>query len=181
MSTIQNTGRWQGLRIYFEIMGDEIAKLIQSAEMRNLAFRLGKETKDDIDELMQQVAVNALSNLDKFDGSNIKGWLKVIMKNIVYNETDYKRRHPVSLDSDIYFNLHGGLVHHDKTENRIDYEQKSKLLQIAIKRLPEKNRTPIMLRLAGRTAHEISEELDIKFTSVESRILTGRKILKKII
>lgn len=143
----------------------------------NFALKL-TENPDDAKDLLHDTLYKAMINEDKFmEGTNLKGWLFTIMKNIFIN--NYRR----SKNSNVQY---------DNTENQyyINYNSYSESNQAltnlalkdvhnAIQLLTDNLKMPFMMSFKGYKYDEIAKMLQIPLGTVKIRIHSARKKLKE--
>jgi RNA polymerase sigma-70 factor (ECF subfamily) len=154
-------------------------------EFNNLVFTASKSLKapafkftrnaEEANDLIQDTLLKALKNKSSFkEGTNIKAWLYIIMKNTFISKYHKNKR--------------GTYV--DPIENQyeliapstIDYNQGSTNLNMeeinrAINNLNKTFREPFMMHFSGFKYEEIAEKLEIPMGTVKNRIHVARKIL----
>ena len=134
--------------------------------------------RDDANDLVQETFVKALRYKNNFkEGTNIKGWLYTIMRNIFINNYKKKRFQNTIVDqTDNQFFLNSGQdYHHDSVTSLINIDD----IQAAISRLKYDFRRPFSMFLDGFHYDEIADELDIPMGTVKSRIFHARKRLRE--
>ena len=128
-------------------------------------------------DLAQETILKALSNRDKFrTNTNLKGWLKVILKNTFINSYRKKSNQVISYNSEDYHVMVG-----DKDNYKPDDILMTGHIQSLIDDLPDSIRIPFEMYVDGFKYHEIAEELNLPIGTVKSRIHQSRKILSKLI
>lgn len=160
--------------------GDESAFRIlvnrHKDKVRNLIYlQLGNT--DYVDDISQEVFISVYKKLHHFRfESQFTTWLYRITVNKCYDhirKTKVKNFfHTISEDEEdkIPFN-----------EDPDNFDLKE-LIQEAISKLPEKLKTPLILRdYDGLSYQEISDILDAEIGTVKSRIFRARESLKKIL
>lgn len=160
--------------------GDESAFRIlvnrHKDKVRNLIYlQLGNT--DYVDDISQEVFISVYKKLHHFRfESQFTTWLYRITVNKCYDhirKTKVKNFfHTISEDEEdkISFN-----------EDPDNFDLKE-LIQAAISKLPEKLKTPLILRdYDGLSYQEISDILDAEIGTVKSRIFRARESLKKIL
>ncbi|CAN5636046.1 RNA polymerase sigma factor [soil metagenome] len=149
----------------------------QYKPLRGYALKLTQD-QEDANDLVQETMLKAFNNKDKFqDGTNLKGWLYTIMKNIFIN--NYRR-------------MVKGNVFNDDTENQfyINYAQNAvrndgesrvvmKEINQAILQLSDNLRTPFLMSYQGYKYEEIASYLAVPLGTVKIRIHVARQKLKK--
>ena len=140
--------------------------------VKSFAF---KYTRDEslAEDLAQETILKALSNREKFrTNTNLKGWLKVILKNTFINAYRKKSNQMISYNSEDYKVMIG--ESDDYTPADILSTQ---YIQNLISNLDEDISKPFMMHVDGFKYHEIAEEMELPLGTVKSRIHQTRKIL----
>ncbi|MEY4595144.1 MAG: hypothetical protein RIQ47_1554 [Bacteroidota bacterium] len=150
---------------------------IESKPLRNYALKLTQDV-EDADDLVQDTMLKAFTNEEKFaEGTNLKGWLYTIMKNIFINK--YRR----AMKSNIF---------HDDTENQYyinnmataqrndgDGNLIMKDIDAALGELNDNLRTPFLMSYTGYKYEEIASKLKLPLGTVKVRIHNARKELSE--
>lgn len=124
-------------------------------------------------DLAQETILRALENQDKFKANtNLKGWLKVMMRNIFINDVNKKSTKGIKYDSED-FRVMTGERDFYTPEDKLNEGQ----IQSLIDDLIEEYRVPFQLHNAGYKYQEIADQLNIPIGTVKSRIFQARKIL----
>lgn len=160
-------------------MQSEFKSLVsnEAKPLRAYAIKLTQDS-EDANDLVQETMLKAFSNEEKFaTGTNLKGWLYTIMKNIFINK--YRR----AVKSNIF---------HDTTENQYylnsSPSDRANLgegnlviaeVNRALGELSENLRTPFLLSYNGYKYEEIAKRLRIPLGTVKVRIHNARKELMK--
>ena len=148
-----------------------------SYNMRAFAFSLTKDMEDAKD-LIQETIYKALRYKDKFaEGTNIKAWMFIIMKNIFINNYRRKSTQNVihdSSDEQYLLNSTKQTVSNDGYNRLV-----MKDIHYAINELNSDIKVPFLLHYEGFKYHEIAEELALPLGTVKSRIFIARKALKE--
>ncbi len=130
---------------------------------------------EDAEDLLQDTMVKALRYKDHFqEGTNFKGWLFTIMRNIFIN--NYKRkklRNTITDQTTNQYYLNYGTVSEDKVNTRINEKDINK----AISQLTYEFRTPFQMFIDGYHYDEIASAMGIPMGTVKSRIFHARKRL----
>lgn len=132
-------------------------------------------TKDEdlAKDLAQETILKALSNREKFrTNTNLKGWLKVILKNTFINSYRKKSNQIITYNSEDY-KVMTGRPDEYKPDDILSHHHIQKL----ISDLDEDLSKPFMMHVEGFKYHEIADELDLPLGTVKSRIHQTRKIL----
>mgnify|MGYP002621083256 CR=1 FL=1 len=129
--------------------------------------------EDQAKDLAQETILKALKNREKFrTNTNLKGWLKVILKNTFINSYRKKTNQIISYNSDDYKVSVGT----PDTYTPDDILQTAHIKKL-INQISDDFRVPFMMHVEGFKYHEIAEELDLRIGTVKSRIHQCRKIL----
>ena len=157
--------------IEFNVQFHKLNKLLHA-----FAYNLTKNI-EDADDLFQETAYRAISNLDKFRaGTNLKAWLFTIMKNIFINNYRKKSKAKTIVDTtdNLYYINSGGTSVSNGSESNIMMEELNKLID----NLDENLRKPFMMHFKGFKYQEISDQLELPLGTVKSRIFFARKELQ---
>lgn len=144
--------------------------------LRPFAFNL-TQSREESEDLIQDTFCRALVNQDKFnEGTNIKGWLFTIMRNIFINNYRKKQRGHAILDSsENQFLLNSTY----KTEiNGSEAIFLSEAISGAMKQISEDFTGPFMMHFNGYPYLEIAEKFNLPLGTVKSRIFFARKELQ---
>ena len=147
----------------------------EEAPLKGFALKLTQDM-EDAEDLVQDTMLKAFTNRDKFaEGTNLKGWLYTIMKNIFINK--YRR----AMKSRIFSDDTEGQYYINSATNstRNDGEGALVMQDItrAIDELSVKLRTPFMMSFTGYKYEEIANKLQIPLGTVKVRIHNARKEL----
>lgn len=142
-------------------------------------FALGF-TKDanDAEDLLQETMLKALRYRKNFaEGTNIKGWLYTIMRNIFIN--NYKRKKfqntiTDSTDNQYYLNQNTKYAADSVTGHITEQD-----IHVAIDKLGDAFRVPFTMFIDGYHYDEIADHLTIPMGTVKSRIFHARKKLRE--
>ena len=147
-----------------------------SGSLKSFAYNFTKNT-EDAEDLLQDTLLKAIRYKDNFqDGTNFKGWLFTIMRNIFINNYKRKKLQKTINDStDNQFYLNYGKISEDTVSSRINEKDINK----AITQLPYEFRTPFQLYYEGYKYNEIADALNEPLGTIKSRIHFARKILKQ--
>lgn len=144
--------------------------------LKPFALRLTKDM-DDANDLLQDTIEKAFSNKEKFrEGTNLKGWLYTIMKNIFI--TNYHRmiRRGTFVDtSENNYYINSGSV---TIENEAFGDITFKDIHKAIENMDEVYNIPFMMHYKGFKYKEIADTLNIPIGTVKNRIHIARKLLQ---
>jgi len=151
--------------------------VIESRPLRAYALRLTQD-RDDANDLVQDTVLKAIVNEEKFaEGTNLKGWLYTIMKNIFINK--YRRAVKSNIFNDETDNQY--FLNSSKNTHRNDGEGNLMMQEIgkAMSALSDNLRVPFQLSFQGYKYEEIAHRLHIPLGTVKVRIHNARKELMK--
>ncbi len=150
----------------------------------NLIFKMIFR-KEDVEDLTQEAFIKAFNSLENFDRQfAFSTWLYKIATN---NCIDYLRKKKLSTfsidkeiqseDSDFKFEIPDTEYIPD---NKIIEEQRKKIIDEALERLPEKYHRVIVLSHKKEMEYEeIAEKLELPLGTVKAHIFRGRELLNK--
>jgi RNA polymerase sigma-70 factor, ECF subfamily len=148
-----------------------------SSSLKPFALSLTRDM-DEAKDLLQETIFRALASKEKYtEGTNLKGWLYTIMKNIFIN--NYRRgvkRNSIVSDTN---NLTAFHTEGHTSRNLGETAIAMKDINNAIDKLSHDYRTPFMMHYQGFKYHEIAEHLVLPLGTVKSRIHFARKELQK--
>ena len=143
--------------------------------LRGLAFSFTKDA-EDADDLIQDTFLKALRYKDNFrEGTNIKGWLFTIMRNIFIN--NYKRKKFQNTITDSTDNNYFINASQDMSFDSVTTQISEKDIRGAIASLGREFRVPFTMFVEGYHYDEIADALGIPMGTVKSRIFHARKKL----
>jgi len=149
----------------------------ESKPLSGYALKLTHDSEEAKD-LVQDTMLKALSNQEKFEeGTNLKGWLYTIMKNIFINK--YRRAMKSRIfndDTDNQYYINSGSI---TSRNEGEGELVLKDIRNAISQLSDNLRTPFEMSFTGYKYEEIAHTLHIPLGTVKVRIHNARKELMK--
>ncbi len=160
------------------IEGDEFcfATLVQrhKEKVRNIIYVTLSNT-DNVDDIAQEVFITVYKSLKHFRfESQFTTWLYRITVNKC---KDHLRK--VKIRS-IFTPIREEFEYRD--ESNTSYSDVPEIMQKAIKKLPEKLRTPLLLKdIEGLSYQEIAEAVQCEIGTVKSRIFRAREGLKTIL
>jgi RNA polymerase sigma-70 factor (ECF subfamily) len=126
-------------------------------------------------DLYQETILRALSNRDKYRmGTNLKGWLYTIMRNIFINNYNRSKK-IISTD----YSLQPDSTYQLVTVCQSDIYEKTNIKDIyqAIDNLPDKLQAVFELHYNGYKYYEIARILNEPVGTVKSRLHSSRKYL----
>ena len=146
---------------------------LHSSHLKGFAIHFTKNT-EDAEDLIQDTLFKALRYKDHFqDGTNFKGWLYTIMRNIFIN--GYKRKklqQQVSQATQQDF-IMNSIPSEDAVNGGMDYQEMTK----SIANLPQEYKKPFQMYLDGYHYDEIAQNMEIPIGTVKSRIFHARQKL----
>lgn len=147
---------------------------MNAKSLKGFAYNFTRNVTD-AEDLLQDTLLKALRYKDNFqEGTNFKGWLFTIMRNIFIN--NYKRKklqNTITDHSNNQYYLNYGKVSEDTVNNRINEKDINK----AISGLSYEFRTPFQMYIDGYHYDEIASAMSIPMGTVKSRIFHARKRL----
>jgi RNA polymerase sigma-70 factor (ECF subfamily) len=147
------------------------------ANMLNFAYML-TSNRDDAYDLLQDTTLKALDNEDKFtEGTNFKGWVFTIMRNIFIN--NYRRGARQATVVDTTENLYLLNIAQDSGMETPEGSYSVSEISDSISDLPEEFRIPFSMHVAGYKYNEIAEHMQLPLGTVKSRIFFARKKLQQ--
>ncbi len=151
-------------------------KVSQEARpLKNFAFKLTQDS-DEAEDLVQDTMLKAFINEDKFaEGTNLKGWLYTMMKNIFINKYRRAMKSRIFNDptEDQYFLNSADSSRQNEGESNLIIKD----VNVALGKLSEQLRTPFLLSFRGYKYEEIATNLNIPLGTVKVRIHNARKKL----
>jgi len=149
----------------------------------NFAVRMIGDS-DDAKDLVQETYVRAYKYFDRFaTGTNARGWLVQIMKNLYINQYNKTMAAPEKVSYDeienFYCNIRSTTVDGNDLQEKLFGKLMEDEVSEALLRLPDEYRMVVVLYdVEGFTYAEISEACEIPVGTVRSRLHRGRKILR---
>lgn len=145
-------------------------------ELFRFAFKL-TANQEEANDLLQETTLKALDNEDKYTpGTNFKGWMYTIMRNIFIN--NYRR----IVREQTYVDQTDNLYHlnlpqnsgFESTESTYDMKE----IRRIVNSLTKDYRLPFSMHVAGFKYREIAMKLDLPLGTVKSRIFFTRQKLQ---
>lgn len=133
---------------------------------------------EDANDLLQDTLLKATRFVSNFqDGTNIKGWLFVIMKNTFINNY---RKHPKTRDVTVQEDeITSANLYYSATTNGSVGSFAMQDINRALSMLPERYSSPFVRYFEGYKYHEIAEEMQLPLGTVKTYIHEARILLKK--
>ncbi|MCH5221077.1 MAG: sigma-70 family RNA polymerase sigma factor [Muribaculaceae bacterium] len=147
------------------------------SNLLNFAYML-TSNRDDAYDLLQDTTLKALDNEDKYEaGTNFKGWVFTIMRNIFIN--NYRRGVRSATVIDTSDNLYQLNLSQDSGIESPEDSYTATEIMAAIKEFGEEYRKPFSMHIAGYKYEEIAEQMGLPVGTVKSRIFAARKKLQE--
>jgi len=159
-------------RAEFESM---ITRLAYS--LKPFAMSLTRDIEDAHDLIHETVLRALTSNPISLEGTNVKGWLYTIMRNIFINNYRRNKRRSALVDTteDMYA-IDSLVVNKDVNKGESNMEMQT--IKKALAELGEDFRKPFMMYFEGYKYKEIADNMALPIGTVKSRIHFARKALK---
>ncbi len=161
------------------MMEKEFSIVVQG-QISSLTKNALKFTKnlEDANDLVQDTLVKAIRFYKNYEpGTNLTGWLFVIMKNTFINKCrkEARKRALITQDDEISsVNLLYSADQNRSTGSMIMDDVKK-----VLDTLPDVYRVPFVCYVEGYKYHEIAEQQNIPLGTVKTRIHEARVMLKK--
>ena len=147
------------------------------ANLFNFAMML-TSNRDDASDLLQDTTLKALDNREKYaEGTNFKGWVFTIMRNIFIN--NYRRSARTATMVDTTDNLYHLNLSQDSGLETPDGSYTAQEITAAINSFSDDFRIPFSMHVAGYKYNEIAEKMNLPLGTVKSRIFFARKKLQE--
>ena len=135
----------------------------------------------DAQDLVQETMLRAYRSWEQYTaGTNAKGWLLTILRNLFINEYRRRSRHPETVDVDTIepFAVFPEIQDEDPQATFFDRIVDDEVLR-ALDGLPEVFREAVMLSdVEGLNYEEIASVLGVPVGTVKSRLFRGRRLLQ---
>ncbi len=147
------------------------------SNLLNFAYML-TSNRDDAYDLLQDTTLKALDNEEKYaEGTNFKGWVFTIMRNIFIN--NYRRGVRSATIVDTTDNLYHLNLSQDSGIESPEESYGAQEITSAINEFPDEYRIPFSMHVAGYKYNEIADHIGLPLGTVKSRIFTARKKLQE--
>ncbi|WP_090980693.1 RNA polymerase sigma factor [Pedobacter suwonensis] len=134
--------------------------------------------EDDAKDLVQDTLIKAVGSCSSFaEGTNIRGWLYVIMKNTFYNNCSKQKRRTAIWESDDC--LYDQKMTNSPVKNLSETKMVLEDIQKAMSTLRADYRAAFQRYFEGYSYDEIALELNIPLGTVKTYIYQARQSLKK--
>ncbi|MDQ3052014.1 MAG: RNA polymerase sigma factor [Bacteroidota bacterium] len=148
----------------------------QYKPLRGYAMKLVQDV-ENANDLVQETMFKAFRNKEKFaEGTNLKGWLYTIMKNIFIN--NYRRMVNSNIFSDDTENQYYINSLNNSDKNAADSRLAMQDIHQAIDSLTDNLKKPFMMSFEGYKYEEIANHLAIPLGTVKIRIHNARHKLQ---
>ncbi len=135
------------------------------------------KNRENACDLVQDTTLKALDNEGKFkEGTNLKGWLFTIMRNLFINE--YRRSAYAATVIDTTDNLFHLNMYQESGLEAPEGSYTTVEISEEITKLDTDLREPFVMHLKGYKYEEISNKLQIPMGTVKNRIFFARKHLQ---
>ncbi len=153
--------------------------IAMQSNLLNFAYKLTNNS-DDAQDLLQDTTLKVLDSESKFaEGTNFKGWVFTIMRNIFIN--NYRRvvRTATVVDKteDLY---HLNLPQESGFETPEGSFAANEITD-AINSFSDEYRIPFSMHVAGYKYNEIAEKMNLPLGTVKSRIFFARQRLQEML
>lgn len=147
------------------------------SNLLNFAYML-TSNRDDAYDLLQDTTLKALDNQEKYaEGTNFKGWVFTIMRNLFIN--NYRRGVRSATVVDTTDNLYHLNLSQDSGIDSPEDSYSASEIHDAINSFSEEYRVPFSMHVAGYKYNEIADHLGLPLGTVKSRIFMARKRLQE--
>ena len=149
------------------------------SELQRFAYKLTAD-RDEANDLLQETSLKALGNMDKYTpGTNFKGWVYTIMRNIFINNYRKEVRDQIFVDqTDNLFHINCPReIDNYITDNGYD----TKEIYRVVYSLPRDYRIPFLMHISGFKYREIADRLGLPLGTVKSRIFFTRQQLQGLL
>ncbi|KKI89955.1 RNA polymerase sigma factor [Bacillus sp. SA1-12] len=146
--------------------------------VEKFAYQLGNR-HDEIEDITQEVFIRVYRFIDQFTKAKFSTWLYKITLNVT---RDFARKRQSNLRK--VFKIQQDFRNDDypEIEAAVLKSEEDRILHLAIQKLDEKYRIPIVLYYFHEKKYEeIAEIMSITLSTVKTRILRGKTMLKKVI
>lgn len=147
------------------------------SNMLNFAYML-TSNRDDAYDLLQDTTLKALDNEDKYtEGTNLKGWVFTIMRNLFIN--NYRRVSRAATVVDTTDNQYLINISAETAQESPEGTFTVSEITAAINSFSDEYRIPFSMHVAGYKYNEIAEHTGLPLGTIKSRIFTARKKLQE--
>jgi RNA polymerase sigma-70 factor, ECF subfamily len=143
--------------------------------VERFAYQLGNR-QDEIEDITQEVFIRVYRFLEQFSHAKFSTWLYKITLNVT---RDMARKRLQNMKKVIKAQ-HQPQESYPDTEASVLKHENDRLLHLCVQQLDEKYRVPIVLfYFHDKKYEEIADIMSITLSTVKTRILRGKTMLKK--
>ncbi len=143
----------------------------------NFAMMLTSNRENAFD-LVQDTTLKVLDNEDKYtEGTNFKGWVFTIMRNIFIN--NYRRASRAATIVDTTDNLYHLNLSQDSGFEAPEHSLTITEVSEALSKFEDDLRVPFTMHIKGYKYQEIADKMGMPIGTVKSRIFFARKRLQQ--
>jgi RNA polymerase sigma-70 factor (ECF subfamily) len=145
--------------------------------VEKFAYQLGNR-QDEIEDITQEVFFRVYRFIDQFTKAKFSTWLYKITLNVT---RDFSRKRQSNLRKVFKIQQDFRQDDYPEIESAVIRNEEDRILHLAIQKLDEKYRVPIVLYYFHEKKYEeIAEIMSITLSTVKTRILRGKTMLKKV-
>lgn len=145
--------------------------------VEKFAYQLGNR-QDEIEDITQEVFIRVYRFIDQFSKAKFSTWLYKITLNVT---RDFARKRQSNLRKVFKIQQDFRQDDYPEIESAVIRNEEDRILHLAIQKLDEKYRVPIVLYYFHEKKYEeIAEIMSITLSTVKTRILRGKTLLKKV-
>ena len=178
---VQRAG--QGSETAFDALVDRYTPIVF-----RIAFGI-TGTREEAEDVVQETFLSVFKNLDSFSPTRaaFKTWILTIARNNSINKFKYLKRRAAKLFSEFSgeepesaLGDYPSSLGRSDAESLLSIKQEFHLVETAFRKLPERQRTALMLKAwEGLSYAEISEVMSMPVGTVKSYLFRARKLLKE--
>lgn len=143
--------------------------------VERFAYQLGNR-RDEIEDITQEVFIRVYRFLDQFSKAKFSTWLYKITLNVTRDMARKRSQH----EKRIFKMKQERVEYYPEVESHVVQNEEDRNLHICIQKLDEKYRIPIILYyFHDKKYDEIAEIMSTTLSTVKTRILRGKAMLKK--
>lgn len=159
----------------FQILVERYQKQVFS-----LAYRLCGDY-DEAQDMAQEAFIRIYQELPRFDVTRrFFPWMYRVAHNVCVNQLARRPREGTPLDET--FDLSDERSPQARPEQAFAQAEQARAVREAIASLPEGYRLPLVLKyLEGLSYQQISQQLALPVSTIETRLFRGRNMLKKLL
>jgi RNA polymerase sigma-70 factor (ECF subfamily) len=157
-------------------MSDKL-KLVEAEipRLRRYALYLVRDA-DRADDLVQECLIRAVAKIDSWtEGTNLRAWLFVILKNCHINEVRHHQR--MVADGDLDANHHALVVPANQDAHIALREVREAFLNLS----PEHREVLLLIAIEGLAYEEAAAILDVPLGTIRSRLSRARQALRDLL